>query len=215
MLVGRDLSPLPSTTPESHNPAVVTGLYADCDLPVLALLGDAGEGGLNSLTGSTIWTAVGVAVGVLGVSGRASSLIRNNSILRFDCRSSSVSATGWSSSARPNRLRVLPVRDLSSAVPVELERRDRVFGKGEEEGEPLLNVGEESEEAKEALLCNFWVPVRKSRGMLLRFSSDTEAGDAERGESTKDMETVRVGPGGRALHDVANGDGHDGFLDAV
>jgi hypothetical protein len=91
--------------------------------------------------------------------------------------------------------------EINSALPVELERRDRVFALGEDgvdEGEVLMVVvGDDVEVVKlvVVLLCSFCVLLRKSFGSARRFSSVVEAGEVERGDSMKDMDTVRLGTG--------------------
>lgn len=60
-----------------------------------------------------------------------------------------------------------------------------------------------------ALRWSFWVPVLKILGRVRRFSLMVEAGDVERGESTKDM--LREGAAGRKVAEVHNGDGPSGF----
>lgn len=77
----------------------------------------------------------------------------------------------------------------------------------------MTEVGEDAALVKLALLCSFCVPVRKKRGRVRRFSSIVEAGDAERGESMNDMDTVRLGGGGRDETDVDNGYGQVALLD--
>lgn len=134
-LVGRVFRPGRSTTPESHRPAVVTGLYADWVLRALGSI-DAGEGGQSSAGGSSILIGARFGTGASdGESGSTSSLIRNNSMLRLLCLSSSVSGRAWSSSASPKRFRVLPVLGLKSALPVELERPERDLIRGDAVGE--------------------------------------------------------------------------------
>lgn len=97
MLVGRFFSPGPSITPESHNPAVVIGSYADWVFLDLRSGDDARE----SVGGWAIFIVVRTGMGVVGVgvvvaggvSGRVSSLMRKSSPLRLLCRSSSVSGS--------------------------------------------------------------------------------------------------------------------------
>lgn len=114
MLVGRDLNPGRSVTPESHRPAVVIGLYADCVFRARSGSGRGGERRDGDSIGGVIFDAGGMAIGegtvapverrvvsLVGdseevrsiVVGRASSLMRSNSTLRFVCLSSSLSGS--------------------------------------------------------------------------------------------------------------------------
>lgn len=117
--MGRLLSPGPSVTPESHIPAVVTGLKLDRVFRVRSgsgSIGDsrAGESGgedqgsgefppsedgeITTGEGKEVSKRVGMTssavVSIEGRStgvGKASSLMRRSSALRFPCRSSSLS----------------------------------------------------------------------------------------------------------------------------
>jgi hypothetical protein len=83
---------------------------------------------------------------------------------------------------------------MYSALPVEFDRRERVLVTGEVGGEFLaVGVGEGTKFVKLVLFCSRWVPVRKSLGSVRRFSSIVEAGETERGQSMKDMDTARLG----------------------
>jgi hypothetical protein len=126
-------------------------------------------------------------------SGSTSSLMRRSSTLRLICLSSSLSAGACPSNARPWRRRMLPLVVKRLLVPVEFARRERVFRLGEAGGGVGLEVGGGCGDVLVKLV------LRGSRSMLLRrrgnerrFSSKVEAGDAERGESRTDMDTVRV-----------------------
>lgn len=84
----------------------------------------------------------------------------------------------------------------------------RVFVLGEEVGD-VLWIGEDWS-VKLVLRGSRSVPFLKSRGKERRFSSTVEAGDADRGESIKDIETVRLF-GGREAVDVDD-EGVGGWL---
>jgi hypothetical protein len=56
-----------------------------------------------------------------------------------------------------------------------------------------------------AFRCSFCVPVLKILGKVRRFSSIVEAGEGERGGSTKDM--LREGAEGRKVAEEHNGEG--------
>jgi len=177
---------------------VVTGLYVDCALAAFGFVG--AEDGEDIPRGDS--TSLGEEL-VDGELGSTSSLIRLISVLRLICLSSSVSWTAWSSRVRPNFFRVLPVLEPKSALPVELERRDRLVTRGEEEGEVWVEVGVDIDcELTARSLC---VPVLNILGMTRRFSSIVDAGEAERGESIYDM--LRLGGAGRKVVEVIKGGG--------
>lgn len=78
-------------------------------------------------------------------------------------------------------------------MPVELARRERVLIAGDE-GVIFADMGDAGRSAKPVWRFNFWEVFRNSLGIDFSLSS-SETGDAERGESRKDMETVRHMPG--------------------
>jgi hypothetical protein len=86
----------------------------------------------------------------------------------------------------------------TKAVPVELERRERVLGAamGEEAAEDAGVEGESVELGE--LRCRICVLLRRSCGRVRRFSSGVEERDVG-AVSMVGMETARVGPEGRDL----------------
>src|SRR5690242_473676 len=211
MLVGRLFSPGPSTTPESHMPAVVIGLYADFVLRVRFESGNCGEGRSMGEAGS-VKERIAVGAGMTSIGGREGALtsrvsfgdtsmgVGSTSCFRrriFSSRlfslSSSVSESVSTWNGVPCRLLRLPVTLRGLCVPVELARRERVLIAGDE-GVIFADMGDAGRSAKPAWRFNFWEVCRSSLGIDFSFSS-SETGDAERGESRKDMETVRHIPG--------------------
>tara|TARA_R110002003_G_scaffold70_39_gene6649 strand:- start:5595 stop:5909 length:315 start_codon:yes stop_codon:yes gene_type:complete len=88
---------------------------------------------------------------------------------------------------------MLPLMLWRLALPVELARRERVFCLGEALGGALVDTGEGEDSVKLVLRGNRSIPVRSNLGKERWFSLSTvEAGDAERGESRKDIDTVRL-----------------------
>lgn len=71
MLVGRLLRPGPSVTPESHMPAVVIGLNADCVLRVRSDSGSCGEGRSIGDAGPSVEGRMTVGVGMTRTGGRS------------------------------------------------------------------------------------------------------------------------------------------------
>ena len=211
MLVGRDLRPGRSVTPESQSPAVVMGLYADWVLRErsgserggesngVGRVGESLEGrvmigdGIVITVGRVLGSSVGVSEEDRSrVEGRASSFMRSNSTLRFVCLSSSLSGSAWSSKASPYRLLMLPLILKTLVLPVELARRDRVFWTGEAFGVVFVESGEGKASVKLVLRGSLSMPVLRSFGKERRFSSTVETGEAERGDSRNDMDTVRL-----------------------
>lgn len=77
-------------------------------------------------------------------------------------------------------------------LPVEFARRERVFETGEALVVVRVSTGEGEGSVKLVLRGSRSLPARSSRGSERWFSSTVEAGDAERGESRKDMDMVRL-----------------------
>jgi hypothetical protein len=132
-LVGRDLRPTRSDTPESQRPAVVIGLKADCVFRERSGsfgsgerrggdnngVGDVGEvggivigGGMATIVGSGVGSTGGASQEERSETGSASSLMRRISTLRLTWRSSSLSGTVWFSNAKPYRFLLLPRRSF-------------------------------------------------------------------------------------------------------
>lgn len=88
-------------------------------------------------------------------------------------------------------------------LPVELARRDRVLETGEALGVVVVDTGDAAGSVKLMLRGSLSVPFLNSLGNEGRFSLTVDAGDADRGESIRDMETARW-PGGRKVADEFN-----------
>lgn len=111
MLVGRDLRPGCSDTPESHSPAVATGLYADCVFRERSesAIGRDKSGGDMRGAGQAVAAGTTMGAGMTTTAGRVvgsidgtseeersetesvSSLMRMSSTLRLAWRFSSLS----------------------------------------------------------------------------------------------------------------------------
>jgi hypothetical protein len=209
-------------------PVVVMGAYADCVLRERSVSGMAGDkrGEANSGAGDVGPSGEGgmtVGEGTTGASGRVdsadgrsigegseSSLMRSSSTLRFIDRSSGVSTSVWSSNVRLYFFLMLPVM-LCRAVPVELARRARVLttGTGEAFTAVLVDAGEGGASVKLVVrrgsLSRLGLNIR---GIERRFSSRVEAGEGERGQSSIDMEKVRL-VAGRKVAEGAKVGGED------
>ena len=117
----------------------------------------------------------------------------SNSTLHLIFLSSSLSASGWSSKASPCLLLILPLIVKRLVFPVEFARRERVLRPGEEFGEFLVSRGASGVSAVKLVLRGILsIPLLSSLGNERRFSSSADAGEAERGESRNDIDTVRL-----------------------